>query len=143
MDASVKLDHGMTFIGQADSGFQVQMGTDPAVGGEDDGLRPMELLLISLGGCTGMDVISILRKMKEDVVDFEVKLSAGRQDSHPKVFTTITVRYIVRGRHINPDNVARAVELSAERYCPAQAMLAQSVAIEHTIEIIEEPESAA
>lgn len=138
MDATVKLDHGMTFIGQADSGFPVQLDTDPSVGGDDNGLRPMELVLIGLGGCTAMDVISILRKMREDVISFEVKLSADRQQEHPKVFTHITITYIVRGRNINEENLAKAIRLSTERYCPAQAMLAQAVAIEHNYEIIEE-----
>jgi putative redox protein len=138
MDATIKLDHGMTFIAQADSGFDVRMGTDPSVGGDDDGPRPMELVLLGLGGCTAMDVISILRKMREEVSSFEVKLSADREQEHPKVFTHIVISYIVRGRNINEENLAKAIRLSAERYCPAQAMLAQVVTIEHDYQIIDE-----
>lgn len=138
MKASVKLEQGMTFLGTADSGFPVQMDSSKAVGGDDDGVRPMELVLIGLGGCTAMDVISILRKKRQNITDFEVTLAAERAKEHPHVFTHITVKYIVHGREVDPKAVERAIELSKTKYCPAQAMLAQSVEIDHVYEIIED-----
>ncbi len=138
MQASVKWDHGMTFTGAADSGFEVPLGAAPAVGGDDDGFRPMELMLVSLAGCTGMDVISILRKKRQDITGFNVSVDADRADDHPKVFTTITINYTIRGRNIDLKAVQRAIDLSETRYCPAQAMLVQSAHIKHTYTIEEE-----
>lgn len=137
MQASVTLDHGMTFIGTADSGFTVQLGTDPAVGGDDDGLRPMELMLISLAGCTAMDVISILRKKRQDVTGFQVRVDADRAAGHPKVFTALRIHYILTGRKIQPAAVERAMQLSAETYCPAQAMLGRVAPISLSYDIVE------
>jgi putative redox protein len=129
----------MTFLATANTGFTVQIGASPSVGGDNDGPRPLELMLMSLGGCTAMDVISILRKKRQEVSGFEVQLQAGRADSHPHVFTDIAINYIVRGRDINPTAVARAIELSRDKYCPAWAMLEKGVdTIEHTFEIVEE-----
>ena len=108
------------------------------MGGEDDGFRPLELMLVSLAGCTGMDVISILSKKRQDITGFRVRVDAERVEEHPKVFTAITVHYTVRGRNIDPAAVERAIELSETRYCPAQAMLAKSVPIEHQYTIEEE-----
>lgn len=143
MKASVTLDHGMTFLGTADTGFTVQMGASPSVGGDDDGLRPMELLLLGLGGCTAMDVVSILRKKRQEITGFEVFLDAQRPDEHPKVFTHISIKYVIRGRNVSRAAVERAIELSNTKYCPAHAMLVQAAPIEHTYEIIEEDEVAA
>ncbi len=128
----------MTFFGTADSGYTIQMDADPSVGGDDSGFRPMELLLTGLGGCTAMDVISILRKKRQDVTGFEVKLDARRAKDHPHVFTHITVHYVVRGRNVDPKAIARAIELSETKYCPAQAMLDKVATIDHTFEVIEE-----
>jgi putative redox protein len=138
MQASVTWDHGLTFTGTADSGFEVALGAAPAVGGDDDGFRPLELMAISLAGCTGMDVISILSKKRQEITGFNVRVDAERADEHPKVFTSITVHYEVRGRNIDPKAVERAIELSETRYCPAQGMLAKAVSIEHTYTIEEE-----
>jgi putative redox protein len=138
VEATLTLDHGMTFLGTADSGFTVQMGTSTSVGGDDDGLRPMELVLIGLGGCTAMDVASILRKKRQDVTGLEIKLDAARSGGHPNVFTHITVHYIVHGHGVDPKAVERSIELSQTKYCPAQAMLSKAVAIDHTYEIVEE-----
>ena len=135
MDANVTWTNGMSFEGTADSGFKVNLGTAAQFGGDDDGFRPLELMLISLAGCTGMDVISILQKKRQDVKGFEVKVHAERAQEHPKVFTSITVEYIVSGNDLDPEAVNRAVELSSTKYCPAQAMLAQAVPITHTITI--------
>lgn len=138
MQASVVWSKGMSFSGTADSGFSVPLGTDPSVGGDNDGFRPMELLVLSLAGCTAMDVISILRKKRQDVTGFEVKVDAARASEHPKVVTAFAVRYIVRGRKIDPHAVERAIELSQTTYCPAQAMLSKAAPINLTYEIIEE-----
>ena len=135
MDANVTWNKGMSFEGTADSGFKVDLGTGQQFGGDDDGFRPLELMLVSLGGCTGMDVISILQKKRQEVTSFEVRVHAERAADHPKVFTSITVEYILSGINLDPDAVDRAVELSSTKYCPAQAMLAQAVPITHKVTI--------
>lgn len=138
MDATVSWKQRMSFDGKADSGFTIPLGTDPSVGGDDDGSRPMELFLVGLGGCTGMDVISILSKKKQEVTSFDVKIHAERADTHPKVFTSIEVEYIVGGKDIDRTAVERAVQLSAEKYCPAQAMLSQIAPLTTKITILDE-----
>jgi putative redox protein len=138
MDASVSWIKGMSFTGTADTGFTVPLGTDPAVGGENDGFRPIELMAVSLAGCTAMDVMSILRKKRQDITGFEVKVHADRADEHPKVFTAIEIRYLLRGRNIDPSAVQRAIDLSESKYCPAQAMLSKVAPISLAFEIIEE-----
>jgi putative redox protein len=137
MDAKVTWKGKMSFTGTADSGFTLPLGTEPVVGGDNDGFRPMELMAISLAGCTAMDVISILQKKRQEVTGFEVKVHADRADEFPKVFTHVTVEYIVTGRNVDPTAIERSIELSATKYCPAQAMLAKAVAIEHKYTIIE------
>ena len=129
MDAKVTLLQRMTFDATATSGFHVTLGTEPAVGGDNDGFRPMELMLMSLLGCTAMDVISILRKKRQQVTAFEVKGHAERADQHPKVFTHITLEYHITGKQVDEKAVVRSIELSAVRYCPAQGLLAQVVPI--------------
>lgn len=137
MEAKVTWQGRMTFTGSADSNFPVQLGTDPAVGGDNDGLRPMELIAIGLAGCTAMDVISILQKKRQDVTGFEVRVHTTRADEHPKVFTHITIEYLIEGRNIDPAAVERAMELSETKYCPAQAMLGKAAPIELTYKITE------
>jgi putative redox protein len=135
--AAVTWDHGLTFAGTADSGFTVPLGSSPSVGGDDDGFRPMELILTGLIGCTAMDVISILRKKRQDVTNFRVVADAQQAEGHPHVFSSIHIHYIVEGRDVDPAAVVRAIELSETRYCPAQAMLSGTVGMELTYEIIE------
>jgi putative redox protein len=137
MDAKVTWQSRMTFTGSADSGFTVPLGTDPAVGGDNDGVRPLELVAIGLAGCTGMDVISILQKKREDITAFEVKVHADRAAEHPKVFTHITIEYMIEGHNVNPASVERAIELSETKYCSAQAMLAKAAKIDHKYSIKE------
>jgi putative redox protein len=137
MDVKVDWKGRMSFIGSADSGFSVNLGTDPGVGGDDDGLRPMELMALSLAGCTAMDVISILQKKRVDVTDFGVRVHADRTDEHPKVFTRAIVEYLVTGHDVDEAAVLRAIELSAEKYCPVHAMLAKAFPIELRYEIFE------
>ncbi len=129
MDAKVTLLQRMTFDATADSGFHVTLGTVPEVGGDDDGFRPLELMLISLLGCTAMDVISILRKKRQQVTAFEVRGHADRAQEHPKVFTHVTIEYHITGHQVEEKAVVRSIELSAVRYCPAQAMLSKVVPI--------------
>src|SRR5690606_18855589 len=117
MKASVTLEQGMSFKGTADSGFTVNIGASPAVGGDDDGFRPMELMLISLAGCTAMDVISILHKKREHITGLQMSADAKRALEHPRVFTHITLKYIVHGVNVEPQAVRRSIELSVTKYC--------------------------
>ncbi|MGE5222964.1 MAG: OsmC family protein [Omnitrophica WOR_2 bacterium] len=137
MDAKVSWQGKMAFSGTADTGFTLPLGTDPSVGGENDGFLPLELMALSLAGCTAMDVISILKKKQQEVTDFEVKVHADQQDEYPHVFTHVTVEYIVSGRNVRSEAVERSIELSKTKYCPAIAMLSGSVPIEYTYRIIE------
>lgn len=135
--ATVQLMQAMTFRATTASGHQVNLDASPDVGGTGSGATPMELLMASLGGCTGMDVISLLRKMRQDVTSYEVRVSGARATDHPRVFTSIEVEHVVRGRGLNEQMVKRAVELSATRYCPAAAMLGRAAPIEHTYRVID------
>lgn len=135
MEAKVVWKGRMSFDGSSDSGFVVPLGTDPGVGGDNDGSRPMELIGIGLAGCTGMDVISILQKKKQKITGFEVQVHAEKASEHPRVFTGIEVEYIITGEDIDRAAVERAVELSVTKYCPAQAMLSKAVPITHKITI--------
>lgn len=130
MEAKVTWQGRMTFSGSADSGFAIPIGTDPSVGGDNDGARPMELIAIGLAGCTAMDVISILSKKRQQVTAFEVQVHADRAPDHPKVFTRAVIEYFVTGDQVEEAAVVRAIELSAERYCPAQAMFSRIMPIE-------------
>lgn len=136
MDAKVIWSKKMSFTGLADSGFTIPIGTSQAFGGDDDGVRPMELIAIGLAGCTAMDVISILAKKRQEITGFEVKVHAERADDHPRVFTKMEVEYLVTGKNIDPSAVERAVNLSIEKYCSVQAMLKQSVPITHKITLV-------
>ncbi len=138
MDAKVIWDHGMTFSGTADTGFSVPLGAAPGVGGENDGFRPMELMAVSLAGCTAMDVISIMRKKRQDVTAYEVKVHADQAEDHPHVFTQSIITYEITGHEIDEAAVLRAIQLSADRYCPAQGMLDKVMPIELLYEIYED-----
>jgi putative redox protein len=138
LDASVDLLEGMAFRATTGTEHQIVMDAALDVGGGDTGPRPMEMLLVGLGGCTGIDVISILRKMRQDVSGYQIRLHGERATDHPKVFTSITVEHVVRGRGLSPDAVKRAVELSATRYCSAAAMLGRVARIDETYRTIDE-----
>ena len=137
MDAKVSWKGRMSFTGSADSGFEVPLGTVPTVGGDEDGFKPMELFLVGLAGCTGMDVISILRKKRQEVTFFEVKVQSERTDAHPRVFTRILVEYVLAGPNLDLGAVERAVDLSTTRYCPGQAMLSKTAQIDSKITILD------
>lgn len=130
MEAKVDWKGRLTFTGTADSGFSVPLGAKAAVGGDDDGFRPMELIALGLAGCTAMDVMSILRKKRQDVTDFEVQVHVERAQEHPKVFTEAEIEYFITGHRVDETAVLRAIRLSANRYCPAQAMFNQVMTIE-------------
>ena len=138
MQTKVNWKGRMTFEGTSDSGFNVNLGAEPEVGGDNDGFRPLELMAISLAGCTSMDVISILTKKRQDVTDFEVRVDLDRAEDHPRVFTKARIDYLVTGNNVDEKAVVRAVQLSAERYCPAQAMLAPVFPMELYYQIFEE-----
>lgn len=129
MEAKVTWKGRMSFEGSADTGFTLPLGASLLVGGDNDGFEPLELLAIGLAGCTAMDVISILQKKRQEITNFEVRVEAERAGEHPKVFTLIKIHYDVKGHQVDPAAVERAMELSATKYCPAQAMLAKAVEI--------------
>ena len=136
MQGRVKWVENAMFLAQSDSGHCVVMDGPPELGGKNLGLRPMEMVLLGTGGCSLFDVVSILKKSRQPVIDCEVELSADRAETVPKVFTTINMNFIVTAKaDINEAQVARAVKLSAEKYCSASIMLAHSVKITHSFEI--------
>ena len=139
MNAKAVWKGGMAFTGVNEEGYLVPMDASAKVGGQDLGFRPLELLAIGLTGCTGMDVISILQKKRQEVTGFEVNAEVERANEHPKVFTKIILKYSVKGKNLDPKAVERAVELSETKYCGAQAMLGMTAEITHEI-VIEEDE---
>jgi putative redox protein len=143
MDAKVKWHSKMTFTGSADTGFEVPLGANPSVGGDDDGFKPLELMAISLAGCTAMDVISILAKKRQDVTGFEVRVHMEQADDYPRVFTQAVIDYLVWGHNIDEKAVVRSIELSATRYCPAQGMLSKAFPLRLKYQIYEEDDGGA
>ena len=137
MTATVRLETEMRFDAESGSGHHIIMDAAEHGGGHNEGFRPMELLLVGLAGCTGMDVISILRKMREPVTSYAVHVVGVRAEEHPMVFVEISVVHIVTGHHLKPEAVARAIQLSEERYCGAGAMLGKVAHLTHTYRIIE------
>ena len=136
--AHIKWVDGAMFLGESGSGHTVVMDGPAESGGRNMGVRPMETLLIGLGGCASYDVVSILKKGRQDIRDVHTLLEAERADSEPKVFTRIHVRFVVTGKQLKEAQVKRAVELSAEKYCSASIMLGRAgVEITHDYEIIE------
>jgi putative redox protein len=138
MKATVQWKQNMTFVGMPESGFPVSMDAEPSFGGSGQGVRPVELLALGLAGCTAMDVLSILQKKRQQLTSFEVQVDAERSADHPKVFTRAQITYLVSGRDIEEAAVLRAIELSATKYCPAQAMFVQVFPIDLHYEIYEE-----
>jgi putative redox protein len=135
MKARVKWVDGLMFVGESGSGHAVVMDGAPEHGGRDLGVRPMEMLLLGLGGCTGVDVMLILRRGREAIADCVVEIAAERAEADPKIFTRIHMHYVVTGRALSPAKVERAIALSAEKYCSATAMLAKAATITHDFEI--------
>jgi putative redox protein len=139
MKARVKWVEEATFIGESASGHAVVMDGPPESGGRNLGIRPMEMLLLGMGGCTAFDVVMILKKARQPVSDCVVELESERADSEPRVFTRIHVHFVVTGSGLSDKQVARAVELSAEKYCSASIMLGKSVDITHDYEVVPLP----
>lgn len=137
MKARVKLVEGITFVAESGSGHAVVMDASPDVGGRDLGPRPMEMVLMGAGGCSAIDVVHILKKSRQQLVDCVVELEAERSPEDPKVFTRIHMHYIVTGKGLNPAQVERAVKLSKEKYCSATIMLAKTAEVTADFEIRE------
>ena len=137
MKARIKWLDNMSFVGESGSGHSVVMDASPDVGGRDLGCRPMEMLLLGLGGCSSIDVLMILQKARQDVTDCTVEIEAQRADSEPKVFTKIHLHFVVEGRNLAEKRVERAIKLSAEKYCSASIMLEKSAEITHDFEVRE------
>jgi len=137
MNISVNWVDGMLMVGKSDSGHTITMDGPPEIGGENLGVRPMEMLLLGMAGCTMIDVVSTLKKMREDVVDCQTQVSADRSEEYPKVFTNINVHFILKGKQLNPSKVDKAIKLSAEKYCSASIMIGKTAIITHDYEIIE------
>ena len=135
MSTRVKWLDNMSFVGESASGHSVVMDGPPESGGRDLGIRPMEMLLLGLGGCSSFDIVSMLKKGKQDLVDCEVEISAQRADSEPKVFTKIHMHFIISGNDLSEKRVIRAIELSAEKYCSASIMLGKTAEITHDYEL--------
>jgi putative redox protein len=138
MKAEAVYVDGLRFVAIADSNRSIVVDGAAAGGGADSAMHPTELLLVGLITCTGMDVASILQKMRVTFHEFRVRAEAEREPERPKAFTKITLTYSLKGRNIPEDRVSRAVELSQERYCTAAASLRKALPITHSIEIVEE-----
>jgi putative redox protein len=139
MKARLKWVENACLVAEAGSGHGVVMDGVPEIGGRNLGVRPMEMLLMGLGGCTAMDVLSILKKQRQKVTDCVIEVEGNRREEHPKIFTEIHVHYIITGRELNEKRVKQAVDLSADVYCSASAILGKTAQITHDYEIIEEP----
>lgn len=135
MKARAKLIEGMAFLGESGSGHGIVMDGSPEYGGRNIGIRPMELMLIGLAGCTAFDVVNILRKGREDVADCVVDVSAERAAEDPKVFTRIHLDYRVKGRNLSDAKVERAIKLSKEKYCSASIMLGKTATLTHAFTV--------
>lgn len=133
------LDH-MTFVGESGSGHSVVMDGPPEAGGRDLGVRPMEMLLMGMGGCSAFDVVMILKKSRQAITDCEVEINAERAETDPKVFTHLHIHFILRGRKLSQKHVERAISLSAEKFCSASIMLGKTAEITHDYVIAEDGE---
>ncbi|MDE2088879.1 MAG: OsmC family protein [Gammaproteobacteria bacterium] len=137
MKARIKWVEHVTFLGESDSGHALIMDGAPDSGGRNLGPRPMEMVLLGLGGCTGFDVVQILKKARQPVTDCVIEITAERADEPPKVFTSLHLHYIVSGKGLAQAQVQRAIGLSAEKYCSVSAMLNKTTKISHDYEIVE------
>lgn len=135
--AFIKQLKGITFVGKSDSNHWITMDGPEDFGGSNSGVRPKELLLLGLGGCTGSDVISILSKKKIKVDGFEMNITSEVSDEHPQVFTKINIEFLFFGKNIPSDAVERAIELSQTKYCSVTKMLEKAAEITHSYKIIE------
>ncbi|MEQ8817213.1 MAG: OsmC family protein [Thalassobaculum sp.] len=137
MKARIKWVEDRTFVGESGTGHKIVLGTRATPDGPTPGPSPMELVLIGTGGCTAFDVVQILEKGREAVEDCIVEMEAERAETEPKVFTRIHMHFIVKGRNLAPAKVERAIQLSADKYCSASAMLAKTAEITHDFEVVD------
>ena len=137
MEATMRWAGGAAFIGATSAGHKIVIDGPPEGGGRDLGPRPMEVILLGMGACTSYDVVSILKKSRQNVQDCLIELHADRADKIPSVFTSIHVHFRLIGRDLSENQVQRAIKLSAEKYCSASIMLGKSVEITHSFEIEE------
>lgn len=143
MKARARWVEGMAFMGEAGSGHAVMMDGAPEYGGRNIGVRPMEMLLIGLAGCTGFDVVQILKKGREPISGCEVEVEAERATEDPKVFTKIHLAYRISGRGLSQAKAERAVTLSKEKYCSASIMLGATAQMSYSLELVDETGKAA
>lgn len=136
LNAKVKWVDGLQFVGESGTGHAIVMDGDAEVGGNDTGMRPMEMLLIGLGGCSGMDVASILQKKKQQVTGVDINVKGEKADTYPKKFTEIGIEFTVSGKDLSEDAVKRAVELSMEKYCSVKATLEGVAKINFSYKIV-------
>ena len=137
MNLSVNWVDGMLMVGKSHSGHSITMDGPIEIGGENLGVRPMEMLLLGVAGCTMIDVVTTLKKMRQDLSHCETKISAERANDHPKVFTDIHIQFIVKGKDLDSKKVDKAISLSAEKYCSASIMLGKTANITHDFEVTE------
>jgi putative redox protein len=137
MNLSVNWVDGMLMVGKSHSGHSITMDGPTEIGGENLGVRPMEMLLLGVAGCTMIDVVTTLKKMRQDLSHCETKISAERANEHPKVFTDIHIHFIVKGKDLDSKKVDKAITLSAEKYCSASIMLGKTAKITHDFEVTE------
>ena len=137
MKARIEWKDGMSFLGESGSGHSVLMDGPPEAGGKNQGPRPMEMVLMGTSGCAAFDVVLILKKSRQDISDCMVEIEAERAMEEPKVFTRIHFHFIVTGKQLKPEQVERAINLSAEKYCSASIMLAKTAELTHDFEIVE------
>ncbi|HIF47167.1 OsmC family protein [Candidatus Thioglobus sp.] len=135
MKTTVKWIDGMMMVGESASGHAIVMDGPEEMGGNNLGVRPMEMLLLGMGGCTTVDVVSTLKKMRENVSNCRVEISAERADEHPKVFTSIHMHFVIEGENLNEKKIAKAVSLSADKYCSASIMLGKTATVTHDFSI--------
>lgn len=137
-EANIRWAGRMTFVGKAGSNHLIPMDSGPEFGGESAATKPMEMLLIGLGGCTGMDVASVLSKMRQDFTGIEMNITAERSEEHPTPYTKIDLEYVIYGRGMDEEKVKRAVELSQEKYCSVSAMLRKACPVNYTVSVVEQ-----
>ena len=136
METKITWDGKMKFKGVTPSNFTIIMDSIPEHGGDNEGPTPMELILVALGGCTGMDVISILNKMKEKIESFVINISAERAQEHPKIYTKIHIEYVFKGEDLKEENIKKAIDLSQNKYCSVSAMLRGKAEITYSYKIL-------
>lgn len=137
MEMKVKWNDNLKFEGTGDSGHKISMDASESAGGDDSAARPLEMLLAGLGGCTGIDVVLILKKMKAEILDFDIDIEAKRSEDHPKRFEEIHLNYFIKGKNLDEKKVKKAIDLSENKYCSASASLNAEITSSFKIEHVE------